>query len=394
MNPLHEARLKLRSELEAPPALRKFGSGWISGVLGLVLGLGGLGLVLSLLAPGTFAMPEIRAVESSVWFRASLHVLLITAFLLSALSLALRPGKILGLCGIVPTLLAALLGGSQSTASVADPTPLYFGLDWFVLRVILTGLLFVPFERLFPHNAEQAIFRDDWREDLFYYFISSMLVQIFTFLTFIPANSILAIGGFTATRAWVGGLPFLVQFAAIMFLTDLTQYWVHRGFHRVPWLWKFHAVHHSARSMDWIAGARMHFVEIVCLRALTVIPMFVLGFSVTAINVYIFVVYLYATFVHANLGWRFPFIEKIFVTPRFHHWHHGIEREAIDVNFAVHFPWLDRLFGTYYFPKDQWPAGYGIAGHPVPKGYIAQFKYPFTKSKEDKDEPVSESISA
>jgi len=32
--------------------------------------------------------------------------------------------------------------------------------------------------------------------------------------------------------------------------------------------------------------------------------------------------------------------------PRFHHWHHGIEEEAIDVNFAIHFPWLDRLFGT------------------------------------------------
>lgn len=57
-------------------------------------------------------------------------------------------------------------------------------------------------------------------------------------------------------------------------------------------------------------------------------PMTVLGFSLIAMNTYIFVVYLYSTFVHANLGWRFPVIERIFVTPRFHHWHHGIEREA------------------------------------------------------------------
>ena len=56
---------------------------------------------------------------------------------------------------------------------------------------------------------------------------------------------------------------------------------------------------------------------------------FVLGFSANAMNFYIFVVYLYSTFVHANLNWRFPFVEKLLVTPRFHHWHHGIEKEAI-----------------------------------------------------------------
>ena len=130
-----------------------------------------------------------------------------------------------------------------------------------------------------------------------------------------------------------------------------------------------------------MAGARMHFLEILALRGTTVIPMFVLGFSATAMNSYIFLVYLYSTFVHANLNWRFPVVEKLLVTPRFHHWHHGIEDQAVDVNFAVHFPILDRLFGTYYFPKDQWPSGYGVQGHPVPKGYWAQFKYPFVSAK-------------
>ena len=236
-------------------------------------------------------------------------------------------------------------------------------------------------ERMFAQRTAQPIFCSEWREDFFYSFVSGMLVQILTYLTFAPANSVLALAPLTATRAWVGGLPFPVQFLAIMFLTDVVQYWVHRAFHRVPWLWHFHAVHHSAQHMDWMAGARMHFLEIVALRSLTVIPMFVLGFSAGAMNTYIFVVYLYATFVHANLRWRFPLIENILVTPRYHHWHHGIEREAIDVNFAVHFPLLDRLFGTHHLPKDQWPSGYGIEGHPVPAGYWAQFKHPFQRKK-------------
>jgi sterol desaturase/sphingolipid hydroxylase (fatty acid hydroxylase superfamily) len=308
-----------------------------------------------------------------------IHGLLLSAFGLSSLSLALRRGKILGTSGAVATLLAALLGGSKATALVPDPTPLFLGLDFFVLNVLFTGFLFIPLERIFPRRAEQAVFREEWREDLFYYLVSSMLVQILTFLTFVPARTILAMAPLTSVRAWIGNLPFVVQFIAIMFLTDLVQYWLHRAFHRIPWLWHFHAVHHSARSMDWMAGARMHFLEILALRGTTVIPMFVLGFSASAMNAYILTVYLYSTLVHANLGCRFPFIEKILVTPRFHHWHHGIEDEAVDVNFAIHFPLLDQLFGTYHFPKDQWPSGYGVQGHPVPKGYLAQFKYPLRR---------------
>jgi sterol desaturase/sphingolipid hydroxylase (fatty acid hydroxylase superfamily) len=50
------------------------------------------------------------------------------------------------------------------------------------------------------------------------------------------------------------------------------------------------------------------------------------------------------------------------------------------VNFAVHFPLLDKLFGTYYLPKDAWPQDYGVEGHPVPLGYLAQLKYPFRRA--------------
>jgi sterol desaturase/sphingolipid hydroxylase (fatty acid hydroxylase superfamily) len=378
---IHEKRLMLRSELEAPSALRRFGSGWISGVLGLVLGLAGLSLVVALLMPGTFSTPEVQTLYQKPWFRFGLHGLLLVAFGLSALSLALRRGKILGTCGVITTLLAATLGGSETTASVPDATPLYFGLDFFVLRILFTGFLFIPLERIFAHRTEQSVFREEWREDLFYYLVSSMLVQMLTLLTFIPAKSLLVVAPLTGLRTWVGALPFIVQFVAIMFLTDLVQYWVHRTFHRVPWLWKFHAVHHSARSMDWMAGARMHFLEVVTLRATTVIPMFVLGFSTTAMNAYIFLVFLYSTFVHANLSWHLPVIEKFLVTPRFHHWHHGIEKEAIDVNFSIHFPLLDKIFGTYFLPKDRWPVEYGIQNHPVPNGYLAQFKYPFSGKK-------------
>jgi sterol desaturase/sphingolipid hydroxylase (fatty acid hydroxylase superfamily) len=380
MIPIHETRLKLRRELEAPPALRKFGSGWISGVLGMMLGLAALGAVLMMRFPGVFVMKESAALVSHPGFRTGMMVLMVLAFLFAMLSLLLRPSKVLGMTGMVSMLIAVTLGGSQAQAVAPDMTPIYFGLDFFVLRLLFTGFLFVPLETIFPHREEQGIFRYEWREDLFYYLVSSMMVQVLTWLSFMPAQTLFAITSWTEFRAWVAALPFAAQFIAIMFLTDLVQYWVHRLFHRIPALWRFHAVHHSAQAMDWIAGARMHFFEILALRSTTVIPMIVLGFSQGAVNAYILVVYLYATFVHSNLGWKFGFLEKLLVTPRFHHWHHGIEKEAIDVNFAVHFPLFDKLFGTHHMPENgRWPSGYGIGGHPMPKGYWQQFLHPFRK---------------
>ncbi|MEM7384695.1 MAG: sterol desaturase family protein, partial [Verrucomicrobiota bacterium] len=293
----------------------------------------------------------------------------------------LRKKKTLGTTGMAVTMLASLLGGARTEAALPDYTPIFLGLDFFVLNVLFTGALFIPLERLFPKHREQGVFRTEWREDLFYYLVSSMTVQLFAWLGFIPANALLAVTSWESFRAWVAGLPLLIQIVAIMFFTDLVQYWLHRAFHRIPFLWKFHAVHHSAQSMDWMAGARMHFLEILILRAVTVIPMIILGFNQTAVAIYIFIVYLWSTFVHANLGWKLKWAEGWLVTPRFHHWHHGIEKEAIDVNFAIHFPWFDRIFGTHHLPGDRWPEGYGIGGHPVPRGYLGQMLYPFRRKK-------------
>src|ERR1700744_5867055 len=90
MRKLEDARTKVRGELEAPPALRRFGSGWISGTLGLVLGVAGVLLVISLLAPGLFSIPETQNLRSNPWYRVGIHFTLIAAFAFSVLSLILR----------------------------------------------------------------------------------------------------------------------------------------------------------------------------------------------------------------------------------------------------------------------------------------------------------------
>ena len=119
MNPIQNARVQWAEELELPHALRRFGSGWLSGVIGLVLGVAGFLLVLSLRAPGSFSMPEITRLHGHAVFRTLLWGVLIGAFGLGSISLILRRSKALGTCGIGFALLATLMGGAGSTASVA-----------------------------------------------------------------------------------------------------------------------------------------------------------------------------------------------------------------------------------------------------------------------------------
>ncbi|HEU0135583.1 MAG TPA: sterol desaturase family protein [Allosphingosinicella sp.] len=378
---------ELQRDLEAPVAARRFGSGWFAGFFALLLAIFGLCLVLSLRWPALFATPEFERLREWTGFRGIVHAVLLSAYALALLSLMLRSRKIVGAAALAVALLATLLGGAQVQPHEGREWGLFFGVDFFAVNMIATGLMFAPIERLFPHRTDQRLFRPEWREDLFYYLISSMLVQVITFLALAPSAFVMAkTGGFAEFRAAVSSQPWALQFLEAMILTDLAQYWFHRAFHRVPFLWGFHAVHHSARSMDWLAGARMHFIEIVALRGVTSLPLLTLGFEPSVMQAYIGFVYVYSSLVHANLRGNFDGLGRFLVTPRYHHWHHAIEPEAVDKNFAIHFPLLDRLFGTYLLPPGKWPSGYGVPEQ-VPQGYAAQALYPFRRRSQPAAEP-------
>lgn len=131
--------------------------------------------------------------------------------------------------------------------------------------------------------------------------------------------------------------------------------------------------------MDWLAGSRLHLVDVILTRGLTYVPIFVLGFSNAALFVYVFLVAGQATFIHANVRWVFRPLRRLIATPAFHHWHHSAETNALDKNFSVHTPVWDILFGTYYLP-DAWPTRYGLSGGgKVPSRWFAQLVYPLSR---------------
>ena len=281
--------------------------------------------------------------------------------------------------GVAATLVAALLGGSRVAVDDELARGPFLGLDWFLLNLIVYSLVFIPLERLFARLPEQGVFRRGWRTDLTYFFVSSLLVQLLTILTLKPAMILFDWAAIPAVRETVRAWPGVVQFVALLFVADFTQYWVHRTFHAVPILWRFHAVHHSAEQMDWLAGSRLHLVDIAMTRGLTYVPIYVLGFAEGPLLAYLVVVSAQATFIHANVRFEFGPLKWLVATPQFHHWHHAAEADAIDKNFAVHLPVIDAVFGTMYLPP-RWPQGYGIGGGDrVPNGFLRQFVWPFRR---------------
>ena len=358
---------------------QQFGHGWISGVFSVILGAIGLGAVLCFRYPEWLTMPELRGRYPLVYIRALLYVVLVAAFLLGTASVWLRHNKALGLTGIAFVLIAALLGGSEVSVDREVPAGGVFGLDWFLLNLILFSVVYVPLERLFARHPEQPVFRKDWRTDLTYFFLNSLIVQVMTLLTLRPAMVFFDWARIPGLVALVASAPLALQVVGAILVADFTQYWIHRAFHTFPALWRIHAVHHSAEAMDWLAGSRLHIADAVVTRALTYVPIYVLGFSEKAVIAYVVIVVFQATFIHANVRWEFRPFRSWIATPCFHHWHHGAEREAVDKNFAVHTPLWDRLFGTYFMPN-RWPESYGLAGgDPVPEGFFRQFIHPFRR---------------
>lgn len=355
---------------------KHFGTGWFSGLIGVFLSLGSFLAVLVFRYPQWLTMSETAPRYPVETMRILLALAIMAGFLFSALNVILRPSKRLGLTGLLFCMMAVLAGGS--TVEVGGGEAAFrVGLDWFILNVVLLALIFVPLERLFPLHKDQDIFRPGWTTDGIYFLFSHVAVELMTFFTLLPATLIAQTVHANASGFNPDGLPLGLEVLAVMLAADVAQYWVHRSFHRIGWAWPFHAIHHSSRAMDWLAGSRLHVVDIIVTRALTLVPLLIIGFSQQALYIWLVIVAVQATLNHVNMRFDVLVLNQLLVMPRFHHWHHAVE--PIDKNFAVHFPWIDRLFGTYHMPKGEWPPETGIKGDPVPSEFLQQLVWPFRR---------------
>jgi sterol desaturase/sphingolipid hydroxylase (fatty acid hydroxylase superfamily) len=161
---------------------------------------------------------------------------------------------------------------------------------------------------------------------------------------------LLLAGVMQRSSRWFDAQPFAIQLIELLIAGDLLGYASHRLFHS-RFLWKFHAIHHSAEDVDWLAATRLHPVNEIGTRVMQVVPLYLLGFRGAPLAAAVPLMAFYAIFLHANVRWDFGPLRYVIASPAFHRWHHTSQEEGLDRNFAGLFPWIDALLaGQLAYP--------------------------------------------
>lgn len=253
------------------------------------------------------------------------------------------------------------------------------------LWLVLLSFVFVPLEALFARRGRKLLSRTT-ASDIGFYFISGLIPSLF----FTPPLVLIAQASHAVIPAgfygWVGGLPLWARATAGLFVSEIGFYWGHRWAHAIPFLWRFHAVHHHPQEIYFLISARAHPIDNAFIRLCGLVPITMLGIAtpltpsggaLAALIVLLLTVW--GFLIHANIRVRLGPLEWLVATPRFHHWHHTLT-EPQDRNFASMLPCMDWLFGTLHLPRRAWPAAYGTATA-LPRSLLGQLLHPFRSQR-------------
>ena len=244
------------------------------------------------------------------------------------------------------------------------------------LSLAFLALVFIPLEKAFPARRQKTL-RPGWATDLAFfagqYFLWSGLVLL-ALAIFRGWLDSLVPRGF---RAGVAAQPWWLQVIEVVLLSDLLIYWGHRIQHRIGFLWRFHAVHHSAEHLDWLAAHREHPLDTIYTMGLINLPAFVLGFPLETLAGFLAFRGIWAIYIHSNVRLPIGPLRWFIGAPELHHWHHARERFA--GNYANISPLMDLAFGTYRCPPVE-PDALGLIEQ-IPRSYLGQLLNPFYRRK-------------
>lgn len=270
----------------------------------------------------------------------------------------------------------------------ADVTPSYAAWNYaiMVLRgfgtIYLIGCAFFFIERIRPTASGQRFFKADFWNEVGYFVtnttVTSLFLTLFTlaFTTYVLQPFV----PYHVLAATIEAQPLVMQVMFALLITDIAVYVEHWFQHK--FLWDFHALHHMTPEVSWLTHARVHPVNAFTIAASGMIAHFVLGISGSGVAIAAAIGVGVSAWEHSNLDFAWPKpLNYLFVSPRFHRWHHSSDAEAIDKNFCLLFPFLDLLMGTYYCP-DRMPTAYGVhnadgQADRIPKTLRGQMWYPF-----------------
>ncbi len=212
-------------------------------------------------------------------------------------------------------------------------------MSWFVLLFTL--------ERLYSASPLPSFFSSQrLRQRVFKNLSVSLINALLSPLLIIPSTLFLITLFPTWRPEWMGhALFFLVD----LLILELFLYWWHRANHEIPFLWRFHQVHHLDQTLDSTTALRFHFGEVFMSAVVRSCVVVLAGIPLSSVIIFEIAILLFSVFNHSNV--RLPSrLEKrlslIIVTPAIHWVHHHAVRKDTDSNYATIFSFWDKLFGS------------------------------------------------
>ncbi len=152
---------------------------------------------------------------------------------------------------------------------------------------------------------------------------------------------------------WPHQSPVAAQACLILLLSDLAHYQLHRVFHELPFLWRFHAVHHSPRRLYWLKAGRSHPFSKGLQFLVDTLPFALFGVGQDVLAIYLVFSAVNGFYQHSNCEVRFGPLNYLLSGPELHRWHHSVSAKESGTNFGNNLIIWDILFGTRFLPKDR-----------------------------------------
>ena len=170
-------------------------------------------------------------------------------------------------------------------------------------------------------------------------------------------------------------------------LLDYTLYLWHWLNHRVPGLWRFHAVHHVDLDLDSTTGLRFHVGELALAAGFRAAQVLLLGVDRETLSAWQQALLLSVVFHHSNL--ELPIeaeraLQYMFVTPRMHGIHHSTRSEEMNTNYSSLLSWWDRVHRSLRLDVPQQDVTIGVAGFSEPEQvtFVRSMSLPFVRLDE------------
>ena len=266
--------------------------------------------------------------------------------------------------------------------------------NYFYLLLALSLIVWLG-EIVFPWRRQQPIIRKDFWLDGFYMFFNFFLFSLvgYNALSNVAVdffnNALTKVGITNVVALEISAAPVWLQFLIMFLVADFISWCVHILLHRVPFLWKFHKVHHSVQQMGFAAHLRYHWMETIVYNTILYLPLAMIGFSIQDWFVLHAFTILIGHLNHANMRIDYGPFRYIFNNPAMHIWHHAKTMppdHKYGVNFGISLSVWDYLFKTAYMPSSgrDIPLGFEDV-ESYPEGFIGQTIEPF-KSTQDPEQ--------